>query len=380
VTTRTHGVTVRPVVGRRDWKLFENLPELLLGPYAAFITPIPGSVRALAKADHPFRHNGDIFPFLAFRGSKPVGRVAAIVNLTHNEYHQDKVGFVGFFDCVEDIAVANALFEAAEKELGARGLGPFRGPFSPTQNDPCGVLVDGFEHPPMFLMPWNPPYYPVLWEASGWSGVRDLYGYRMPLPHASVGDRTARMAERFRRRSGVTVRPGSRGGFRRDLEIIHALFNETLGHEWNFMPLIREDLEYAARELRWILDPGLILIAEHEGVPVGFSLSLPDVNEFVARAARLPGPLRMLSLVWQTLFHRPRGFRLVALGVLPEYHGTGLAPLFYHETNEYGSSRYTVAEVSWVQDSNEEMTGTMQAFESDLYKTYRVFEKTLPKG
>jgi hypothetical protein len=387
VTAGATEITVRPLVGRRDWKLFENLPELLHAGHAAFIPPIPGTVTVLRKANHPFHLHGDLFPFLAFRGGEPVGRVAAIVNRTHNQHHQDNVGFVGFFDCIDDPEVAQVLFRAAEKELSRRGLGTIRGPFSPTQNDPCGVLVDGYQYPPTFLMPWNPPYYTGLWEAAGWRGVQDLYGYRMPLPYAPVHNRTsrhwarrARMAERFKRKSGVTVRPGSKEHFRQDLEIIQALFNNTLKHEWNFMPLIREDLEYAARDLRWILDPGLILIAEHEGIPVGFSLSLPDVNEFAARAARWAKPLRVLHVGLQTLFQRPRGFRVVALGVLPEYDRSGLAPLFYHETNEYGSSRYTIAEVSWVQAANEEMTATLKALQGDRYKTYRVFEKTLPGG
>lgn len=373
-------ITVRPLAGWRDWKLFEHLPELLHGGHPAFIPSIPGTVTVLRKDTHPFHLHGEIFPFLAFRGGQPVGRVAAIVNRTHNQHHQDQVGFVGFFDCIDNKEVAQALFRTAEKELSGRGLGPLRGPFSPTQNDPCGVLVDGFEYPPMFLMPWNPPYYTGLWEAAGWRGVRDLYGYRVPISYDFVGDRRRRLVERFRKRSGITVRPGSRRHFQRDLDIIRSLFNETLDGEWNFMPLSREDFEYAAKELRWILDPGLIGIAEHDGRPVGFSLTLPDINEAMAKAAQWRGPLRFLRFAWEAMTRRPAGIRLVALGILPEYQPTGLSSLFYHDLLTYGNGRYSAIEVSWVQDVNTDTNRRLLDFEADLYKTYRVFEKTLPGG
>lgn len=367
-------LTVRPCRGRRDWNLFERVPELLLGHHPPFIPPFPGSVSGLRKAGHPFHLHGEMFPFLAFRGREVVGRVAGIVNRTHNEFHGDTTRFVGFFDAVDDEDVAAALFEAAEGSIADPSCSLLRGPFSPTQNDPCGVLVEGFEHPPSLMMPWNPPYYERLFEANGWEPARDLYAYAFE-PDAAKMERSARIAERIRGKSDVSIRTGSKKHFRRDLRILQRLFNATLDHEWNFMPIAEADLEFAARDFGRILDPDLVLFAEHEGEPVGFCFSVPNANELMARVKGSHGLVRLLRLLWHLRTQRLRSFRLAMLGVLPDYRNKGIPPTFFAETFRHMTDRYEFAEVSWVQDINDQIDKATAFVGSSRYKTYRVYEK-----
>jgi len=366
-------LTVRPCRGRRDWILFERVPELLHGGRAPFIPPFPGSVSGLRKPDHPFHRHGEMFPFLAFHDEEVVGRVAGIVNRTHNRFHGDTIRFVGFYEAIDDDEVASALFEAAEGSVAHPGCDVLRGPFSPTQNDACGVLVDGFEHPPSLMMPWNPPYYERHFEANGWAPARDLYAYAF-TPDASTMERSARIAERTRKKSDIVIRRGERKHFLRELRIVHRLFNETLADEWNFMPLAAEDLEYAARDLGRILDPGLVLFAEHEGRPVGFCFSVPNANELMERAKGTRGLRRLWTLARHA--RRPfRSFRLAMLGVLPEYRNKGISPSFFAETFRHMKKHYDFAEVSWVQDINEQIHKAAAFVGSRRYKTYRVYEK-----
>lgn len=371
---------VVPVEGRREWSLFERVSEMVLGGYPQFVPPIPGTEAGLGKPGHPFHRHGSVMPFLAFRGARPVGRVAAIVNRTHNAYHGDRTGFVGFFDCEDDTEAAAALLGAAEDELGRLGHPLLRGPFNPTQNDPCGVLVEGFQHRPAFLMPWNPPYYERLWLEAGWTGVRDLLAYYTDQDTSPIGNRVGPLLERFEKRSRIRVRSADMEHVERDMAIIHRLFNETLGDEWNFMPLLEADLADVVRDLRRVLDGELVLIAEEDGAPVGFFLAIPDLNESWSRAARAPRLLRLPLLAWAMLRGRPRSFRVAAAGVLPGHRAPGLVvTLLLHRIWAQGT-RYPSAEISFVQEGNVMMRRLMEQIGVVPYKTYRIYEKSVGGG
>lgn len=364
---------------KREWSLFERVPEALFSEYPQFVPPLPGSEAGLGTGRHPFHRHGTVIPFVALRGSRPVGRIAAIVNRTHNDHHEDRTAFIGFFDSEDDPRTASTLFTAAESELAGRGHLRVRGPFSPTQNDPCGVLVDGHDLRPAFLMPWNPPYYDRLWKASGWTPARDLFAFRIHRD-VPIGSRTAPLLERLGLRSNLRVRKVDLTQVERELRVIHRLFNETLADEWNFMPLDERDLAGTARDLRRILDPDLVLIAEKDGVPVGFFLGIPDLNELWIHASRAWRPLRMLALGWSMLRKRPRTFRVAAAGVLRDFPNSGaVTALLLHEIWASGvNNGYGSAEISWVQDVNQRMRRLSERIGAVPEKTYRIYEKVLP--
>ena len=195
----------------RTWKeerLFERLPERLHGLDPAFIPPFPGSIVKYLSPKSPFnRLYGEIYPFLAWRDGKPVGRIAAVINRVHNERYADKAGFFGFLDCEDDIALAEALFSTVGEVLRSRGMESIRGPYSPSINDECGLLVEGFEHPPCMGLCWNPEYQKALVERLGFKAVCRSFGYLLPMHRLSAPERLKPIVDRVAKRSNIKLRP-----------------------------------------------------------------------------------------------------------------------------------------------------------------------------
>ncbi len=372
-------IKVERCLTRRDFKLFERLPERLIGSDPNFLPPFPGTVSKILDQGHPFHRRGELLPYVAWRNGEPVGRIAAIVNRAHNEYHGDRVGFFGFLDFIDDYEVSSRLLETAEEDIRRHNLHILRGPYNPTSNDECGLLADGFDSPPFVLMPYNPRYYLDHYARLGLQQARDLYAYYISDATKALS-RTGPIVERFKRKAGITVRCANLKKLEDEIRVLQSLYNETLGSQWGFVPLSFEDLEFAVSDLRQVLDPELVLIAEKDGEPVGISVSIPNVNEFMLKAKRSKGWLRILKFVWSLKTRRPREARLAILGVLPGHRNKGVAPAFYFETINRGINRYRGGEIGWVLDINTEVNKAAELLGAKRYKTYRIFEKYLAPG
>ena len=365
---------LEPCRSARQWRLFERVPELLHGTDACFVPPFPGQVTKLRGAWYPFRRDGTLRPYVAFRNGRPVGRVATIVNRTHNELHGDRTGFFGFFDFT-DADVAGALLERVRADLRAAGLTLLRGPFSPTQNDECGLQVTGFGEPPYFGMPYNPACYVPAYEQLGLTGVRELLAYRIdPALEDAFRSRMAGLADRIRRRFPVTVRPVDMSRMEEECALVSRLFNESLGNEWNFMPLSHEMTHALARDLLAQLEPEAILIAEVHGRPAGLSIGLPNLNEFLADADRLPRWLRWPRLAWLIKTRRCERARWAVFAMLPEYRKRGGTALLIFEAITRIRRRYQSGELSWTQDINDEVNGLATELGLRPTKRYRIYQ------
>ncbi len=372
-------VSIARVKSKAEFKLFESIPELLHGEDPYFVPPFPGSIVKLINSKSPFCRHGEVVCFIAFRNGKAVGRIAAIENRSHNAYYSDKVGFFGFFDFIDDGEVVTALYRAACEELKARGLSSIRGPYNPSINDECGLLLEGFEACPMVLMPYNPAYYLAQYEKVGLLPARDLYAFYMSASQEAPG-RILKIVDRVKRSTGLTVRPLSLKNLQRDLAIIHTLYNETLNRNWGFVPLSLEELQEAAKELKVIVDPELVMIAEKDGVPAGFSLVIPNINEFLWRGRKSPVWLRVLKFLWWLKTSRPKEARLSVLGVRAEFRNKGIGALFYAETLIKGRQKFIGGELSWVEANNQEIISGITVMGAKRYKTYRIYETPLSKG
>jgi ribosomal protein S18 acetylase RimI-like enzyme len=313
---------------------------------------------------------------VAYRDGKPVGRIAAIENRAHNQYYKDKVGFFGFFDVIDDIAVAEALVTAAEEELKRRGLTSMRGPYNPTVNDECGLLVEGFEAAPMIMMPYNPPYYLELYGKVGLKGVRDLHAYYISN-QVQIPEKLARVVDRFNKTGKVNIRPIQMKKLNEDLKIIHELYNATLKRNWGFIPLALQDLEFAANDLKAFVEPEHVLIAEKDGEPIGFSMLLPNINEIMWKVKKSSTLGKIIKFVWNLKMNPPKEGRLAVLGVKPEFQASGVAPVFYLDAIRRGGKRFLGAECSWVEESNVSMMRSLELIGAKRYKNYRIFEKPL---
>lgn len=356
--------------------MFESLPELLEPQDPNLVPPFPGSVLKLIGPKSPFLKKGKVWPLLAYKGNQPVGRIAAIVNGAHNEFYQDKTGFFGFFDFVDDKEVAEKLIQEATRILKREGMTSLRGPYNPSVNDECGLLVDGFQSPPMIMMPYNPPYYEKMYEELGLRRVRDLFAYYLGA-NAIVPEKLKRVADRVRKRSGITFRNIEISRLDEELCAIKDLYNSTLKRNWGFVPITFEDLKFAAEDLKQILDPEFVMIAEKEGKPVGFSMLLPNINELLLKAKNRKGLFRILKFVWLLKTKTPKEARLAVLGVKPEFENLGIPAVFYFESFERGKKKIIGGELSWIEETNIPMIRSLELMGAEKYKTYRIFEAPL---
>lgn len=324
------------------------------------------------------KQHGFIIPLIAFKNGQPVGRIAAIVNYSHNNYNKDKVGFFGFFDFINDPAVAKALVEAAIEILKKEGMTLIRGPYNPSINDDCGLLTEGFDTPSFISMPWNPSYYEDLYRQAGLVPVRTLYSWMIPL-HQETPERVNKIVRRLQKRNNVSIRSIDMKNLKKEMEVIHRLYNRTLDRNWGFYPMSLNDLLHAADDLKAIADPSLILFACANGRDVAFSLSLPNMNELFHAARGRKGILRFLEMVLRIQFQRPKDARLCVLGVDPEYRDKGLSALLFYEAYVRTKAKYQRSEVSWVEANNTEILEGAELMNGHRNKTYQIYEKFFKK-
>ena len=357
----------------REWRLFERIPELLHGDDPVFVPPIPGEVAKLRGRGHVFHLSGTLRAYVAFRGGAPVGRVASIVNRAHNDFHDDRTGFLGFFSFA-DADAAGPLLEQVRHDLSEQGHDLLRGPFSPTQNDECGLQIEGFGRRPYFGMPYNPSWYPDVYESLGLEKARDLVAYEVdPFLEEGFTVRLGRLTDRVRERLGITVRPIDPTRLREEAELITWLFNESLADEWNFMPLTVEVVESFAKDLTGHLDPEAILIAEAKGEPAGLSIMLPDVNALLAELKRVPRWLRILRLLWLLKTRRCEAGQWAVFGMLPQYQRKGGTLVLVYDAIMRGKQRYSAGEISWTQDTNSDIARLVAQLGVVPYKRYRIY-------
>jgi GNAT superfamily N-acetyltransferase len=329
----------------------------------------------LNKEKNPFFNHADVVFYLARKNGRAVGRIAGIVNCNHIEYHQEKAGFFGLFECEEDYEVAKVLFDAVRAWLRSKGMQIMRGPANFSSNEDWGLLLEGFDSPPVIMMPYNPPYYLELVEKYGMRKAKDLYAYfideTLPTP-----ERVVRMAESIKRKVGVSVRNIDMKNFKAEVNRVKQIYNSAWSKNWGFIPMTDEEFDHLARNLKQIVDPHVVFIAEVNGKPAGFSLALPDFNQVLARLNGRLFPLGIFKLLWHTkVRNKIDGVRIITMGVVPEYQKRGIDTVFYAETYNVGVKRgYKWAEMSWVLEDNVLMNRVLELLGAKLYKKYRIYE------
>jgi len=363
----------------REKRLFERLPEILHQKDPAFIPPFPGSVVKYLSPNSPFnRLYGEIHPFLAWKDGRPVGRIAAIVNRAHNERYHDKAGFFGFFDCANDPALAHALFEKAAEVLRAKGLTSLRGPYNPSINDECGLLVEGFEYPPCIGLTWNPAYYQALVEGEGFRGIIKSFGLLLPLHRLEPPQRLIPIVERVARRNRIKLRPIKMKELEKELEIVHEVYNATLERNTGFVPITMDDLLGAADDMRAFADPGMILIAEMNGENAGVALSLPNFNEILAMTKNTPHWLRLLHIVWLMKTHKINWARQVVYGIAPKFRDrNGLHAWLLSEQFICAKARFDNATLGWIEDTNTEILESSKLMGGIPQQEWRIYERPI---
>lgn len=369
-------VSVTPVYSKRDQKQFIKFQWQIYRGNPYWVPPLLMDRRKLIDREkNPFYKHAEADFFLARRDGEIVGRIAAIVNHNHNNEHKESIGFFGFFECINDQHVADALFSTAKAWLKDRGVTAIRGPASPSVNEEYGLLIEGFDKRPAVLMPYNPPYYAALIERAGLQKIKDLYSYEVK-EETAFSERLVRVSEMVKKREGLTFRTLNIKEFDKEVERIRDLYNRAWQYNWGAVPMTDEEIEALARDLRPIVIPELVIFAESRGEPIGFSLSLPDLNEVLIRNKRgylIPGLVRLL-LYKKTISK----VRIVVLGVLREHQMTGAAAVLFYETGKRGVELgYHRGEAGWVLEDNHSMVRAAQMMNGERQKTYRIYQGPL---
>jgi hypothetical protein len=327
------------------------------------------------KRKNPFYRGARTQLFLAVRDNRPVGRIATCINYNHNEYHGEKAGFFGFFECVDDYEVAAKLFKVAMITLKSEGMEKMRGPANFSTNHEVGFLVEGYDSPPAIMQPYNKPYLPLLAEKFGLKKVMDLHAYLItediPIP-----ERQLRVVEKIRQRNDIKIRPVDFSRFNDEIKVVRYIYNHAWERNWGFVPMGEEEFNYMGRSLKQLADPELILIAEMNNEPAGFLMAIPNINEILIKLNGRLLPIGIFRLLWGTKIRRGiRGLRVMTMGVVDKFRRRGIDNVMFVDVYKRGVQKgYKWAELSWVLETNDLMCRAAQNMNAILYKKYRMVE------
>lgn len=370
---------VAPVAGRGDLGRFISLPWRLYAGDPYWVPPLRSQVRALLDPRHAF-YQGDAAKrelFLAWRGSRVAGRIAAVSNRAHNSFQQDRWGFFGFFECEDDAAAAAALLDAAADWVRAEGCDTLVGPVNPSTNYECGLLVRGFDASPRVMMTYNPPRYAELLEGCDLVKVKDLLAYESEV-HPGSFERLRRVAEKARAREPeLTVRAVDLRRLQREIGIIREIYNSAWERNWGFVPTSGAEFALLAKDLKPLVDPRLLQIAFVGPEPAAFLLALPDVNPALAVLnGSMANPVRLLKAM---LVGRKReALRLITMGVKEIYRRRGIEAVLFFEGLRAALERgYRRCEYSWILEDNELALRTVRLMDARLTKVYRMYARPL---
>ena len=368
-------LVVKPVLSRREKKQFITYPWKLYGDDPNWIPPLRSNeMEVVGYRPHPFYETNQAQTFLAYRGGEICGRISAIVNQGYIDTFNERRGFFGFFECVDDQQVADALFHAAREWLAERDIHAVRGPMNPFLNYTLGTLIEGFDSPPTFMMTYNPEYYPRLIEGHGFKKTQDLYayaGYKDQLPAAR--EKRGHLIEQITERYEINVRPLDRTRFVEDVEAFVDIFNRSLVSSWSFVPMTDAEVRHMAKGLTHLIVPELALGAEVDGKLIGAVFAMPDFNPRVKKIDGRLFPFGFIRLLWKK--KRIKKLRILVANVVPEYQRLGvglvLADGLVPASLEWGMEE---AEFSWVAESNSLSRGALEKGGAKRVKTYRVYD------
>ena len=373
---------VVPVRSPRELRAFIQLPWQLYRDDPHWVAPLLSDERKrFDPRRNPFYEHAEVQLFLVLQGERPVGRVSAHIDHLYNEFHGERTGFFGFFECVNDETVARALLDAAEGWLQERGMERVLGPFGFNTNGFSGLLIEDFNSPPALLMPYNPPYYAELIERCGYTKAKDLLAFKVEIDEPfrqamqKLVPRLEAIAERARRQ-GFSVRTLRVRDFDREVKKLWEIYQDAWERNWGFAPMTEREFFEEAKELKRIVVQELAVIVEKGDEPVGFGLALPDFNQALKPVRGRLFPFGIFRLLWHA--RKITGLRVLTLGIKHQYRVRGVDALLYLKLLEGGLKLpYTWCEFSWILEDNHLIIRAIEMGNGKLYKRYRIYEKSL---
>ncbi len=376
-------VQIEPVQTRQDLEDFIRFPFELYRGDPNWVPPLLSQRHHLLDAKHnPFFEHSDVVLWVARRQGRVVGTISSHVDHLHNKVHEEKIGMFGFFEAGNDYAVAEALLSTARDWARQQGMTALRGPLSFSQNDECGLLIDGVDGPPMVMMPYNPRHYIEFLERFGLTKAMNLYAYFGDLAQfgadpANLPEKLVRVTEKVKARAGITLRSLDMKLVDEELEEAKKVYNKAWEKNWGFVPMTDAEFDKLGADLKQALDPNLAMIAEIGGEPVGVVVAVPDANQVLKYLNGRLFPIGWLKALWYS--RKVNHARLMILGVVEEHRGRGIESLLIFETFKAAiQGGYQGMEMSWILETNEMMNRVIQnlgdAHGVYVYRTYRIYQ------
>lgn len=368
-------LTIKPATTRREKQQFLELPWQINRGDPNWIPPLrQNQAEMVGYTRHPFYNDAEGQTFLAFHDDRPVGRIMAILNHAHNRFQKENRGFFGFFESIDDQKVAAGLFQAVRDWFGTRGIAAIRGPMNPSMNYECGLLIEGFDTPPFFMMTHNLPYYQRLIESCGFDKAEDMFAFYGRIEMLQKLDsKLAFVVEECSRRFDIKLRRMDRRRFASEVRLFLEIYNQALVGTWGFVPLSEAEVDHMAASMKHLIAPEMTTIAEIDGRPVGCQFGLLDYNTRIKQIDGRLFPFGFIRLLWNK--KAIKRVRLISTNVIPEYQKWGLglviASRLVPDAQAWGIEE---AEFSWVLESNKLSYGTLKRGGAQITKRYRIFD------
>lgn len=368
------GIEIVEVKDKRDLLAFIEYPLSLYRDDPLYSPQLTHDLKVHFSPRNPFFKDADVGFFLAFKNGRIAGRIASILNRLHISFQKENAGFFGFFESINDPEVAKALLDRVSLDLKAKGMTVMRGPMNFSTNEECGFLVEGFEEAPMLMTPYNFAYYNKLMEECGLAKAKDLHAYIHSVED-ELPDKILRVAAIAEKR-GITARQVTKDYFMTAMRFFREVYNSAWAHNWSFIPMSADELEYSAKRLKPLVVPDMTIVAEKDGEPVGFLGMLPDFN-FVLR--KMHGKLNPLTLAKALYYSRKiPDLRMLLLGIKPEYRNRGVDGILFREAFKgVKRGKYKRVEFSWILEDNINIIRLVEMIGGKLYKKFRIYEKKI---
>ena len=378
------GIRIEPVESRRQQKQFVELAWQINADNPHWVPPLRRTQQELlGYKRHPFHDDADVQTFLATKDGRPCGRIAAIIHRAHQRRYKERRGYFGFFESIDDEEVSGALFDVAIDWLRQNGMESVRGPMNPSFNYELGMLIDGFDKSPTFMMTYNPPYYHRLVERyGGFAKAQDMYAYRGDLETLKTlrsETHALFIVDEAKRRLNLQTRQMNKAKFGEEIRMFLNIYNRAFDGHWGFVPLSEGEVVRISSELKHLIAPELTTVAEVDGEPVGCVFGMPDYNPRIKKIDGRLFPTGLIRLLWNR--RAISRVRMIATNVVPEYQRWGVGLVLLHEmvpaAIEWGLQE---AEFSWIMESNRLSVGTCERGGCVRTKTYRLYDRDLGDG
>jgi len=360
---------------KKQLRHFVRFPWKVYSKFAHWVPPlIMDTLKIFSESENPFWMHAKRQLFLAYDNNNSiVGRIAAIIDYNYVSFQDDKCGFFGFFECVDDVKVAKALFLSAQNWLVGMNINKMIGPMNPSTNDECGFLLDGFDSMPRFMMSYTPRYYLRLAEDSGLNKIKELYAYDMNIVDDLRVVRLERVVIMVKKKIPMLrIRNIQKKTYKEDLEAVMSIYNRAWIKNWGFVPWSDEEFASIASKLKMLINFDMALIASVGTTPVGMLVSLPDYNQILKK---LNGRLFPFG-IFKFLYYRKKidNLRLMIMGVIKDYRHKGIEIVMYEKALKNAIRLgYKNCELSWVLDDNTMTQRTAEMMNGKIYKKYAIY-------